>query len=315
VRDLAIIIPARDEWLAGRTVQAILERRVIDTEVYLCLDGWEPGPSDTPIPVDPRVHVLRFAMPVGQRVAVNIAARLTQARYVMKVDAHCAFAPGFDLALVEPYDAERLELTTTSVPTTVKLRAWEWVCRGCGTRTEQGPAFERCAGCKGTDHVKEMMWNPRPLEKVDFGRFDRNLQFQYWLEYRERLQPGELFPELMCLGGGCWVMPRGRFWQLGGLDEAHGGWGQMGVEIALKSWLSGGRQVVNQTTWVAHMFRTKADFSFPYPLRGSSVEVARAYSRDLWLGNRWPMAVRPVAWVPEHFVPVPEWHALPKGEA
>ena len=110
--------------------------------------------------------------------------------------------------------------------------------------------------------------------------------------------------------GACFFMTRERFWQIGGLDEAHGGWGQLGVEVACKSWLSGGRQVVNKRTWFAHMFRTQGgDFSHPYPLSGSEVEGARTYSRQLWKENRWPGQVRPLAWLLEKFQPVPGWHS------
>lgn len=315
MRDLAVIIPARQEWLTGRTVADLLEHAVIDTEVIVCLDGWTPGPTDTPIPRDPRVTILPFASSVGQRVTVNTAARLTQARYVMKVDAHCAFPPGYDLALVEPYDAQQIGLDTTSVPVTVKLKAWEWVCQGCGARSDQGPTPAACVLCRGTQHAREVVWR-RTTDRVDLGAFDPQMQFQYWLESRARIREDDRFPELMCLGGGCWMLPRGRFWQLGGLDEAHGGWGQVGVEVACKSWLSGGRQVLNQAVHYGHMFRAKADFSFPYPLHGSDVELARQYSRRFWLGDRWPLAVRPLRWIPDHFAPVPGWHpSPPKGAA
>ena len=102
-------------------------------------------------------------------------------------------------------------------------------------------------------------------------------------------------------------MPRDRFFAIDGLDEKHGSWGQFGVEIACKSWLSGGRQVVNKRTWFSHLFRTQGgDFSFPYQISGNDQDRAKAYSRDLWLNNKWEKAVRPLSWIIEKFNP-PTW--------
>lgn len=49
----------------------------------------------------------------------------------------------------------------------------------------------------------------------------------------------------------------------------YGSWGNQGIEVACKTWLSGGRVLVNHNTWYAHMFRTQgAEFGFPYPQSG-----------------------------------------------
>ena len=104
-------------------------------------------------------------------------------------------------------------------------------------------------------------------------------------------------------------MSRNRFHELEGCDEKHGGWGQFGVEFACKSWLSGGRHVVNKKTWFAHMFRTKPQhqFGFPYQLSGNAQTKAQEYSRDLWLNNKWQKAVRPLQWILDKFAPIPDW--------
>ena len=103
-------------------------------------------------------------------------------------------------------------------------------------------------------------------------------------------------------------MPADQFWRLGAMDEEHGSWGQFGVEIACKSWLSGGRQVVNKRTWFSHLFRTQQGFKFPYPLDETQVQQARTHSQQLWKRDQWPKAVRPLSWLLEKFTPVPEWH-------
>jgi hypothetical protein len=103
-------------------------------------------------------------------------------------------------------------------------------------------------------------------------------------------------------------MRRRRFFEIDGVDEKHGSWGQMGVEIACKSWLSGGRQVVNKNTWFSHLFRTQPGFGFPYPISGDAQEKAREYSKYLWMDGKWSKAKRPLSWLINKFAPVPTWN-------
>ena len=108
----------------------------------------------------------------------------------------------------------------------------------------------------------------------------------------------------MSILGACFFLDREWFWELGGCDEGHGSWGQQGVEMSCKAWLSGGRAICNKKTWFSHMFRTQGgDFSFPYPLEGSAQERARAYSQDYWRNGRFPNAVHDLDWLVKKFNP------------
>jgi len=114
--------------------------------------------------------------------------------------------------------------------------------------------------------------------------------------------------ETMSNLGACWFLHRQRYWDMDGLDEEHGSWGQMGTEISCKTWLSGGRQVTNKKTWFSHMFRTQGgDFGFPFPISGRQVEQARKRSREMWFGNKWPKAIHDMDWLIAKFAPVPGW--------
>jgi hypothetical protein len=100
---------------------------------------------------------------------------------------------------------------------------------------------------------------------------------------------------------------RDKFFELELCDERHGGWGQQGVEVALKTWLSGGKVMCTKKTWFAHLFRTQGgDFSFPYPHTSAQTEKARKYSRELWLNDKWDKAILPLSWLVERFNP-PLW--------
>lgn len=301
MRDLSILIPARNERWLTRTVRDVLEHAKGRTDVIVVLDGAWP---EEPLPLHPRLHVIYHPAPVGQRAAVNEAARVSTARYVMKLDAHCALEDGFDLQLVAA--AETLGRNVLQVPAQKNLHVFDWHCEGCGWSAYQGPTPPACPSCGGA--VKQrIVWKPRRGTTTTCWRFDETLHFQYWKEGQSR-QTGD-YPETLSLLGACWFLDRQWFLdELDGLDEAHGSWGQMGTELACKAWLSGGRVVCNRTTWFAHLFRTQGgDFGFPYEIRHSEQEAARAYSRQLWLRRGWPKQTRTLYDLLAAFAPVPGW--------
>jgi len=287
-RDLSILIPARNEMFLQRTIENILENIEADTEVIAVSDGSWPI---TPVKDDPRVNLVVNFNAIGQRQGTNLAARLSKAKYVMKCDAHCAFGKGFDRILMEEFEPD-----WTVVPRMFNLHAFDWQCKACGERFYQGPEPAKCATC-GSDlgHEMVIVWKPRKSRRSDYMRFDKDFRFQYWPQY-EKERPEEAKKKISdCMGclGACFMMTRERYWELGGMDEGHGSWGQMGTEVACKAWLSGGRLVVNKKTWFSHMFRTNnAGFSFPYPITGKDVHKARKYSQRIWGKDKWPRMAR-----------------------
>lgn len=309
MRDLSVIIPARNERWLNRTVADALEHSTADTEVIVVLDGAWP---DEPLEQHPNLRVVYVPTSIGQRAATNLAARLSQAEFICKLDAHCSVADGWDVALIAA--ARELARETVQIPAQHNLHVFDWQCDGCGKRTYQGPTPSAACACGVASVHREMVWKPRRGVRTTAWRFDADLKFQYWGEFSQRPEgQGDITETMSCLGA-CWFLNREWYWELGGLDLAHGSWGQMGTEIGCKAWLSGGRMVCNQRTWFAHLFRTQGgDFSFPYPLSSSDVERARAHSRKLWIDGEWPQAVRPLSWLVDHFAPVPDWRQRTKG--
>lgn len=309
VADLAVLIVGRNERFYAHTVRDVVAHCQGDTEIVAVLDG-PPDPSFEPIDPFPTLRVIRNEAPIGQRQSINLAARSTTAPYLMKLDAHCSVDNGFDVKLLQPYRDGELDQRTTTIPRMYNLHVIDWVCDLCGHRRYQGPTPESClnTGCPSKAFHREVIWQPRLHKLTDFARFDPDLHFQYFYSYKHRpAAQGDLVDVMCCVGAG-WMLPHTFYDEIGGMDEAHGSWGQMGVELACKSWLSGGRQVVNKRTWFAHCFRTQGgDWSFPYQIHGSDIDKARAYSKAMWLGNRWPQQVRPLSWLLEKFWPVPGW--------
>lgn len=299
-RDLSVLIPARNEMFLAKTIDSVLANIEANTEVIAVCDGYWPDP---PLLDHPRVVVIHHTESVGQRAATNEAAWLSQAKYIMKADAHCAFDKGFDVKLMRDCDYD-----WTVIPRMYNLHAFDWLCKSCQHRVYQGPKPENCEECKSPDIVMDVVWKPRIKRRTDFARFDNTMHFQYWQKYDKRPESVGDIADVMSFVGACWFMHRERYLELEGLDESHGSWGQVGTEISCKSWLSGGRLVVNKKTWFSHMFRTNgAGFSFPYHISGNAQERARRYSRDLWLKDRWPLARLPLKWLVDKFAPVPGW--------
>jgi hypothetical protein len=189
----------------------------------------------------------------------------------------------------------------TMVPKMYNLHAFDWVCKN-GHRRYQGPEGV-CEEC-GEPTEMDILWQPKKSPETTAMRFDGTLRFKYWSDYKKRQGDGHIV-ETMSLLGACWMATRDKYWELELCDEKHGSWGQQGTEVACKTWLSGGRLVVNKRTWFAHLFRTQKGFGFPYPNPG--ISKAREYSRDLWLKDSWDKAQYPLSWLINKFAPVPDW--------
>ena len=265
-----------------------------DTEIIAVLDGaW----ADPAIQDHPRVILLHYSQSVGQRAASNAAARISQSKYLMKCDAHCAFAPGFDTEMMAAMQDD-----ITMIPVMRNLHVFDWVCEN-GHRRYQGQSGP-CQEC-GKPTERDFVWTGKTNPQSTAYRFDRSLHFQYWNDWGKK-QKGDL-TETMSIQGSCFMLTRAKWFDLDICSETFNSWGQQGVEVACKTWLSGGRVLVNRKTWYAHLFRTQGgDFSFPYPNPENKVQENRELSRQLFERDQWSGAVRPFRWLIEHFQP-PEW--------
>ena len=299
--DLSILIPARNEIFLKNTIEDILQNIEGNTQVIAVLDGYWPDP---PIKDDSRVILIHHSESIGQRAACNEAARVSQAKYIAKCDAHCAFDKGFDVKLMA-----QMRDNWTVVPIMRNLWAFDWVCPD-GHRRYQGQSGV-CGEC-GKETTRDMKWIGKANPSSDSYCFDSEPHFQYFKawrkspQYQEQLKTG--LTETMSLQGSCFMCTRDKYWELGICDENFGSWGSQGIEVACKTWLSGGRVVCNHKTWYAHMFRTQGgDFSFPYQQKESKVQEAKSYARDLFFNNKWSKATYPLSWLIDKFMPIPGW--------
>ena len=295
--ELSILIPARNEEFLKRTIEDIFEHSEADTEVIAILDGYLPNP---PLTDNPKLTVIYHPESVGQRAGTNDACKLAKGKYIMKVDAHCAFDQGFDRKMLDAF--KETGDNVTMLPLMRNLHAFDWICKN-GHRRYQSPSGV-CETCK-LPTVKDVVWIAKNSPKSVSYRFDKNMHFQYWGEWA-RKQTGEI-TESMSIQGSCFMCTKEKYLELDLCSEYFSSWGQQGTEVACKTWLSGGRVLVNHNTWYAHMFRTRGgDFGFPYHNPQSKIEENREKTKYLFRDNNWPQAIHKFQWLLDKFNP-PEW--------
>lgn len=303
--ELSILIPANKEMFLARTVQDILEHIEADTEILVGLDGaW----ADPAIPDHPRVKIFHVTESIGQRAMTNQLARLSTAKYIAKVDAHCAFDQGFDRKMIDFF--KEVGDDVVAVPVMRNLHAFNWVCPDGHTRY-QGPSGV-CTEC-GKETTRDVVWIAKENPTSTSYCFDSTPHFQYFNEYKRRPERKEMkekfaYTESMSLQGSFFMSTREKFWEWELSDERLGNWGNQGIELACAAWLSGGRVLCNHKTWYAHMFRTQGgDFSFPWENSGRDTERTKNNVWEKFLQKKHPTQIHPVSWLVEKFMPVPGW--------
>lgn len=282
----SIIIPARHEIYLKQTVEDLL-KKTGDVEIIVILDGYWPHEL---LPDDPRITQVHRERR-GMRASINSAVAIAKGEYLLKMDAHCMVAEGFDEVLKADCDGDwivvprrySLEPDTWEVRThrpfvDYEYLAWPW-------RPHQK---------RGVLGIGGMVWDQRIIDRINI-LLDENMTFQ----------------------GSCWFMTKEHFVKRLGKMEEEGYETFIGEaqEIGLKTWLGGGKCMTNKKTWYAHLWKGEPYreayqkiFGFPYT-RISWHERKRGnlFAIDYWINNRWAGRVHDLAWLIERFWPVPHW--------
>ncbi len=314
MKDLSILIPARNEMWLSRTVEDLISHSESDYEIIFVLDGQWANP---PVAQHERVNVIYVPESIGQRAATNLACKLAKGKYVVKCDAHCSFDQGWDKKMIELFEQEGDNII--GVPIMRNLHAFDWKCYKCGWKMYQGPTPAKCGNCGSNKVRRKVVWEPRKGTYSQSYSFDSEPHFQYFQEYKNRQAYVEGkargVTETMSLQGSFFMATKEKYWELNLSDESVGSWGNQGIELACKMWLSGGRVLVNHNTWYAHMFRTQGgDFSFPYEQSGRGVEQTKKKVWEFFFGGKFKQQIHPVSWLVEKFWPVPGWNEESLGK-
>ena len=274
---VSIVIPARNEEYLPHTVKNILKNAGGDVEIIVVLDGYEKMPE---LPEDERIKTIWRSKAGGMRDSINMGSKLAVGKYLMKCDAHCAFAKNFDLVLKKD-----CKPNWVVVPRRHAIDKRNWT---------RHPNKEIYYDFQYISHPKD--------PKYQFKGVD-------WPEYANRIDRKQKIVDLMTSQGSCWFMHKSFFEKIGRLDdENYGIMGAEAQEVCLKTWLSGGRYVLNRNTWYAHKKKRVSVKHRGYRKPVGQWRKSRAYLQECWLNNNWPGQVRDLKWLIEKFKPIPGWH-------
>lgn len=276
---LSVIIPNRNCQFTSKTIQDVLKNAVGEIEVVVNVDENWPEP----LIQDKRVKYIHPAEPRGMRYGINSAVAVARGKYIMKTDDHCAFGPGFDKILIDNH----AEDNWVQIPRRYSLDAEAWKINE--TRPYRDYMY-LCYPQKGKDH-------------------DDGMHGVEWFErQKERTDPKFDIDETMSMQGSCWFMTKNHFdTRLQGMsEEGYGQFAQESQEIGNKTWLGGGKMMVNKKTWYAHLHKGKT-YGRMYKFDHAANVQGINWSAEYWMHNEWKDRVHDIDWFIERFWPVPTW--------
>jgi glycosyltransferase involved in cell wall biosynthesis len=274
-------VPNRNSPYTAQTIQDLLDNARGDVEVICHVDEKFPEPRIR----DRRVTYLTHdGEPRGMRAGINAAAKAATGEFLMKCDDHCAFAPGYDLAL----ERAHAEDNWVQVPRRYSLDVDKW--RRDLSRPHRDYLY-LCYPQKGKKH-------------------DDGMHGSEWYERQRERAHGHDIDETPSMQGSCYFMTKHYFDKvLRGLSEVgYGRFAQEAQEVGMKTWLGGGALKVNKHTWYAHWHKGKNGRQYKF----DNAESVRGinWSAWYWMTDQWAGRVHDIAWfVDEKFSGMPTWPA------
>lgn len=281
---LSIIIPSYNEPYLGKTVRDLLNKVKGNIEIFVNLDGDMPEK----LVKDKCVKYFHNQVPIGMRGGINLGLKHAKGKYIMKVDAHCLFASGFDEVIKRDCKENWL-----MIPRRYSLNANGW------KRSLDQP-------------VKDYHYFAYPNKATGFG-----MPCYAWPEVTKKKMndPNYDIDDTMAFQGSCWFAHRDYFMdKVGFLDdrpETYSTFAGDQLEIGLKYWLTDGQIKVNKKTWYAHLFKNSNYYRKMNQDR--HVKTSRAtwtshrWAAKHWINNEEPKMPHTFQWLVEKFWPVPTW--------
>lgn len=214
---LSVIIPSYKDPCLHKTIESIIENFNGTYEIIPVIDGYT---LKEPLPEDERVRPIFLDKNVGMRGAINAGVAESSYQYIMRSDEHCIFSPGFDITMLSNIEDNWILTAKRFYLDPVK---WEVMSRA-----------------------------PVEYEKLIIKRQPRKFAGVKW-----KGRKGPVVDETMAMQGSCWIMRRS-WWDkvIGKLDqEGYGAHYQDSVEMVFKTWVAGGKLMVNKEAWFAHKHR------------------------------------------------------------
>jgi glycosyltransferase involved in cell wall biosynthesis len=279
---VSVIIPSRNEQFLIPTVRDLFAKAAGPIEIIVTLDGgpWPTGPRLESCMELGDLTIIRHPVSYGTRASINDAVAAATGEFIMKSDAHCLYAEGFDETLKGSCRPDYVV-----VPRRRRLDAENW-------RVEE------------TDRpdidYEYMSWHA-----TDFGGRGHNI-LKWEEKNRDQSLRAVTIDDTMCFQASCYFMHRSYFHDLELMDQStYGKTQNEGEEICFKAWLSGGRVIVNKLTYYAHLYkgsRYPRDYKFERDDLNQGASAVRRWLSD----SAWDKQTLSFAWLIDKFNP-PGW--------
>jgi glycosyltransferase involved in cell wall biosynthesis len=273
---VTVVIPARNEPYLKKTIEGLLSQSSGSIEVIINLDGYWPPAGD--IIDDPRVIYIHRGEAKGMRGGINSCVAIARGEYIMKTDAHCDYQKGWDEELKKSCKEHYVV-----VPRRYPLDPDKW-------------------------EIEERTDDKYP---IDYEYIDpSDLHGVIWKERREE-RINLPIDEIISAQGSCWFTTKEHFEFMDGLDEeAYGTFFLEFQEISFKTWLSGGKVVVNKNTSYKHWHKTDGR---GYNLDKGEREKAQEFMQRWIDGTAWSKQTLPFSSMIDRFMPMPGWENYEKN--
>ncbi len=282
---LSIITPLHQEPYLKQTIDSLLDNAVGDVEVIPVFDG---AKLTEPLREDPRLKPI-FIEHRGMRGAINAGVQSSVGKFIMKIDAHCAVAPGYDKTLTEEFEDNWL-----MIPRRWALDDIKWTINRDGRPPRD--------------------YHYLTFPAINDGWYGHTMLGLNWYHYPKQWNADEV-GDTMSLQGSCWVANKGYFMKnlfpLNDSPDAYGPFVQECVELGNKYWLGGGSVKVSKKTWYCHFAKRKRHYqshTFSRIHRSDSQAIkSHNWCASHWMNNKEPNMVHPFSWLVDKFWPVPFW--------
>lgn len=265
---LTVIIPAQNEApYLNHTIDNLIRTASIRPEIIVVDNG---GNGE----IDPRAKVITATRNLGERVAMNLAAKAATNEFLFRIDAHCDFSPqGWDVMLAEvtgPKDLTMAVLTAIRKPwdrlTPEEQQMWlatkraKELWQGEPPTTREGKVqWKKWLACNRTreDWVdwqrQKGHWygQTRLIVSEHAGR--KGLEAKWYGANRDH-KTG-VFPTMAATGCGM-CLRKSWYEEIGGADEMLPPMGAIGEEFAVRTWLAGGKCQLHCDVTIGHVFGT-----------------------------------------------------------
>lgn len=277
--DLSVVIPNRNSPFTSKTIQSALNNADCEVEVIVNVDeNWPDSLSE-----DERVHYIHPPSPIGLRQGINNCVRIAKGKYILKCDDHVLLAPGYGKILIENHKEDNW----VQIPRRYALDAENWVIEERDDNKYPVDYMYIDFPLKGKAHddgIHGVEWRDRRDDRLDIA-----------------------IDETPSMQGSCYFMTRNYF--INGLnylqEDLYGQFAQESQEIGFKTWLSGGKLMVNKNTWYAHLHKGNR-YGRMYKFPGGTIEASNK-SAEHWLNDREPNMKYKFEWFIDHFWPMPSW--------